>query len=436
MVTASLVFSLSLRCFYGWYCCDSIWVSYRQAVRTGIRYHQHKVKVTLLTIHTYEHDNYNDQSMLQRSMDDESVDLVVQKRATTPFLSYSSSNFNLLQQSFLHSKLSSIPSTLHSSSSSLSASSSYSARSENNNDLYIPTIEQTTSNDNTNILTINTTIASSSNNMTTVDTIARAIPKHIGFIVDGNGRWAVENGYSRIDGHKQGANVTVEVVKTVFTAGVDYITLYLFSSENWKRPSMEIANIFELLDRYVNIFSTYLKENYIELVMIGDEDRVPYITKELIRGAGYKPSSNHDDSRGDSHTTSSSTNDKPYRRRVLTLALSYGGRQDIIQACKSILTTKISNNNNNNNNNYQTNNNNNNNKQVTISVEDIDEELFSKHLYLGKLSIPDPDLIIRTSGESRLSNFLLWESSYAEFISLSSYCECVGSDDNNKQANN
>jgi hypothetical protein len=119
-------------------------------------------------------------------MGDENDDLVMQEKATTPFISYSPSNFNLLQQSFVHSKLSSIPSTLHSSSSSLSASSSYSARSENNNDLYIPTIEQTTSNytTNTNILTINTTIASSSNNITTVGTIVRAIPKHIGFIVD------------------------------------------------------------------------------------------------------------------------------------------------------------------------------------------------------------------------------------------------------------
>jgi len=424
MLTASsLVIALCLHCFYRWCCCDSIWISYRQAVRTGIRYHQH----TLLSMHTYEHDNYNELTMIQRSMDDESHEnnLVAQTRATNPFLSYSSSNFNL-KQSFVHSKLSSIPSTRHHSTSS--STSSYNARPENNDDLSIPNVEQTTSNGsvNINILTtttiINTTIASSSN-ITTVDTIIRSIPKHVGFIVDGNGRWAVENGFTRIEGHKQGANVTVEIVKTVFIAGVDYITLYLFSSENWKRPSIEIANIFELLNRYVNSFSAYLKENYIELVMIGDEDRIPYITKELIRGAGYKPSSNQDDSRDD---ISSYINDKPYRRRVLTLALSYGGRQDIIQACKSILTTKIIHHNNNNqanNNNNNNDNSNNNNKQVAMSLEDIDEVLFTKHLYLGKLSIPDPDLIIRTSGESRLSNFLLWESSYAEFISISPYCE-------------
>ena len=201
---------------------------------------------------------------------------------------------------------------------------------------------------------------------------------HVAFIVDGNGRWAEERGESRIFGHIQGANNTIEIVKESFKYGINFITLYLFSTENWKRPKEEVNNIMSLLEKYLVQFNSYLKENRIRVRVIGQTYRLPSSIQSLISNVGYN---DHDSN----------------NERVLVLALSYGGRDDIVQATKRVCNEIVS---------------------GKKRIEDIDEDFFSSQTSTGLLSIPDPDVIIRTSGEMRLSNFLLWQLAYSEFISV------------------
>ena len=200
-----------------------------------------------------------------------------------------------------------------------------------------------------------------------------AVPSHVAFIVDGNGRWAVKQGKSRSDGHAAGANVTVDIVKKSFEMGVQYVTLYLFSTENWKRPNEEIYNIFSLLESNVRKFNGYLTENDIALKVIGQTYRLPVAVRTVLQTAQDR---------------------RPGKvpQRTLCLALSYGGRDDIVEACRNIVRDKV-------------------------AMSAIDEELFAGYTSTGQLGIPDPDLIIRTS-EFRLSNFLLYQAAYAEFASV------------------
>ena len=216
------------------------------------------------------------------------------------------------------------------------------------------------------------------------------IPRHIAFIVDGNGRWAENRGLSRTEGHNAGANVTVEIVQSCFENGVEVVTLYLFSSENWKRPSKEVSNIMILLESYLKDFTGYLLENEISLKTIGQLSRLPKTTQLLLK---------------DIERTSSAfkipiktTQDKK-PKRVLCLALSYGGRDEIVQAAKELCKDV---------------------QKGRKNVNDIDEASFEEYLYTSQHKLPDPDVIVRTS-ESRLSNFLLWQSAYSEFISLPFY---------------
>ena len=211
-------------------------------------------------------------------------------------------------------------------------------------------------------------------------------PLHVGIIVDGNGRWANERGWPLLEGHRVGAKKAVDVVQRLFERDADFITLFLFSSENWKRPQPEIDNIMFLLEKYLNDFSLYLKQNKIILKTIGDVKRLNPSILKLVNTVGFITSPGDD------------TNDDT---RTLCLAVSYGGRDDIVSACKEITAAVM---------------------EGSIKIDDITTDAFSRFTQTGSQGIPDPDLIIRTSGEFRLSNFLLWQCAYSEFFSIKKYC--------------
>ena len=198
-------------------------------------------------------------------------------------------------------------------------------------------------------------------------------PQHIAIIMDGNGRWAKDRGLPRRDGHRAGAESVREAVETCKELGVKYLTLYAFSSENWSRPKAEIDALMLLLDRFLAEKTKELNKQNVRLCTIGQIERLPAKIQRRLNDTREATASNTD--------------------LTLVLALSYGGREEITQA-----TQKIA-------------------QQVaagTLQPEEITKELFSANL--DTASFPDPDLLIRTSGELRLSNFLLWQLSYAEIL--------------------
>ena len=197
------------------------------------------------------------------------------------------------------------------------------------------------------------------------------LPKHIAIIMDGNGRWAKEKGKNRIFGHKNGVKSVREVSEACAELGVSFLTLYAFSSENWNRPKLEVAALMELLVRTIGNETKTLMKNNIRLVTIGSIETLPLRAQEQLNKVKLATKDN--------------------TRLTLTLALSYGGRTEILDACKKIATQV---------------------KKGEISAEDITELTINNHLY--ESIIPDPELMIRTSGEYRLSNFLLWQAAYAE----------------------
>jgi undecaprenyl diphosphate synthase len=197
------------------------------------------------------------------------------------------------------------------------------------------------------------------------------IPRHIAIIMDGNGRWAREKGLPRISGHEQGAESVRAVLRACGEAGVGFLTLYAFSTENWKRPKAEVAALMKLLERFLKKETPELMEQNVRLQAIGRITDLPAsCQRELHRAV---------------ETTSKNTG------VTLILALSYSGRLEIIDGIKSILDSV---------------------ERGHIDKGMIDVEMFSKHLYTRYY--PDPDLLIRTSGEMRISNFLLWQLSYTE----------------------
>eukprot|EP01036_Dinobryon_divergens_P026402 gene26402-35045_t len=230
--------------------------------------------------------------------------------------------------------------------------------------------------------------------------IADGVPNHVAFIVDGNGRWASRLAektgaiIERSFGHTIGANVTVNIVKKTFELGVQYVTLFLFSTENWSRPENEVSNILNLLNKYLLDFSSYLKQEKIQLRVIGQKNRLPEYTQYLLDTVGYnlRSSTSKDNN-------ISVGNEDLSGSKVLCLAISYGGRSDIVESCRT-LAARVA--------------------RGELAASDIDEELFAKHTQLGCYGIPDPDLLVRTSGEHRLSNFLLWNCAYTEFETVSS----------------
>lgn len=198
------------------------------------------------------------------------------------------------------------------------------------------------------------------------------IPKHIAIIMDGNGRWAKERKLPRTMGHKAGVESIREIVKECSKLGVKYLTLYAFSTENWNRPNEEVNALMSLLVQYLRKEFKELNDNNVIINHIGDISKLPSICQEELLDSYNKTRNNSG--------------------LVLNLALNYGGRKEIIRAFKMILKDV---------------------KDGKITEDDIDEEVISNYLYTKNM--PDPDLIIRPSGEQRISNFLLWQCAYSEF---------------------
>lgn len=199
----------------------------------------------------------------------------------------------------------------------------------------------------------------------------KRLPRHIAVIMDGNGRWAKNRKQPRVFGHKNGVKSVREVTEAAAELGIEYLTLYAFSTENWKRPKLEVDALMRLLVETLSKEVATLNKNNIQLQAIGDLDRLPSSTyKALLRGIKDTETNN---------------------RMVLTLALNYSAKWEITQAMQRIAEAV---------------------KSSSLEPGSIDEALISQHLSTAK--IPDPELLIRTSGETRLSNFLLWQLAYAE----------------------
>ena len=204
------------------------------------------------------------------------------------------------------------------------------------------------------------------------------IPEHIAIIMDGNGRWARSRSLPRIAGHKEGINSVREITRICGEIGVKYLTLYTFSTENWKRPRAEVSALMTLLLKTINHEIEALNRNNVRFTIIGDLNILPSSTTNGLRDGVEITKGNNG--------------------LNLCLALNYGSRQEIIDAVR-IMATKV--------------------MQGKIKPNDITEQSFSDLLYTK--DIPDPDLLIRTSGECRLSNFLLWQSAYTEIFMTDTY---------------
>lgn len=198
-------------------------------------------------------------------------------------------------------------------------------------------------------------------------------PEHIAVIMDGNGRWAARKGVPRNMGHKKGAEVVVQIAKAAQELGVKFLTLYAFSTENWKRSPEEVSGLMALLREYLDKNFKELEENDVRIRFIGERQMLDADIVAKMEKLEERTKDN--------------------RSLGLQIALSYGSRQEIVNAARKI-AERI--------------------KVGDMSVKDIDEEAFSDMLYTA--GVPDPDLVIRTSGEQRLSNYLLWQVAYSEFF--------------------
>jgi undecaprenyl diphosphate synthase len=198
-------------------------------------------------------------------------------------------------------------------------------------------------------------------------------PRHIAIIMDGNGRWAQARGLPRIAGHRRGAEAVRRTLSAAADLGIPYLTLFGFSSENWKRPLAEVDDLMGLLRHYLRGEIAELHRNNVRLRVIGDRDRLAHDIVTLITNAEALTRDN------------SGVN--------LTIALSYGGRAEIIAAMRAMAEKAVN---------------------GALRPEAIDEAAVSRHLFTA--DIPDPDLLIRTSGEQRISNFLLWQCAYSELV--------------------
>ena len=199
-----------------------------------------------------------------------------------------------------------------------------------------------------------------------------SFPKHIAIIMDGNGRWAKKRGLPRSAGHSAGAKNLENIVKYLKDTSVRYLTVYAFSTENWKRPKAEVDDLMALLERYLRNYDELLGGEDVRLKVIGRKDGLSDTLIKLIDEVEEKS--------------------KNRRQLTVNIALNYGGRQEICDAARRI-SSDVS--------------------DGKIAPSDIDESLFSNDVYTK--DVPDPDLIIRPSGEERLSNFLLWQCAYSEF---------------------
>ena len=197
------------------------------------------------------------------------------------------------------------------------------------------------------------------------------LPKHLAIIMDGNGRWAKKQGFLRTLGHESGTKSVKEIIKSCAKLGIENLTLYAFSTENWNRPKIEVDTLMKILVRSLKKELKTLQDNDIKLNTIGNLEKLPKSAQDQLLGVIEKTKHNS--------------------RMTLTLALSYGSREEIVNAVRNI-SNKVKNN--------------------IISIDSIDDSIINEHLYTQNL--PEVDLLIRTSGEHRISNFLLWQIAYAE----------------------
>ncbi|MGF1610850.1 MAG: isoprenyl transferase [Kiloniellales bacterium] len=205
------------------------------------------------------------------------------------------------------------------------------------------------------------------------DGAVRQAPAHVAIIMDGNGRWAAQRGLPRTAGHRQGAEAARRTVEGAIELGIPCLTLFSFSSENWKRPADEVRDLMSLLRRYLQSEIAELHKNGVQLTVIGDHEPLPDDIRRLIAEAESRTAQNS--------------------RLKLTMALSYGGRQEIVAAARALARQAAA---------------------GELAPEAIDEAVFAARLFTA--GTPDPDLVIRTSGEQRISNFLLWQSAYSEMV--------------------
>ena len=196
----------------------------------------------------------------------------------------------------------------------------------------------------------------------------RSIPRHLAVIMDGNGRWAQAQGLSRSEGHKAGTETAKRLVTRCRELGISYLTLYTFSKENWGRPQDEIRTLFDLLVRFLNNELASLLEQDIRLNVLGERDDFPFAVRQVLKHVMGKTAA--------------------CKAMTLNLALNYSGRAEILRACRNLI-------------------------REGVAPEAVDEERFARELFTA--GQPDPDLVIRTSGEMRISNYLLWQSAYAEY---------------------
>ncbi len=197
------------------------------------------------------------------------------------------------------------------------------------------------------------------------------MPKHIAIIMDGNGRWARKRGLPRVAGHRRGVEVVREVVESCVLLGVEYLTLYTFSTENWKRPKDEVSTLMRLVVKSLQNETNELHANNVRITTIGNIDQLPAVVQSELNQATEKTKNNS--------------------KMTLNLALSYSGRWEITEAIKKI--SELS-------------------RKGELKSEDINEELVSR--FLSTTGMPDPDLLIRSGGEMRISNFLIWQVAYSE----------------------
>jgi len=197
----------------------------------------------------------------------------------------------------------------------------------------------------------------------------KPLPKHIAIIMDGNGRWANKRGLSRVKGHKAGIKTVRKSIDTVLNLGIKTITLYAFSTENWDRPKFEVSVLMTLLRQFIRIEAKKLMDKDIRLRVLGDLKKIPKNIREEILSVVEKTKNN--------------------KALNFNLALNYGSRNEILNAVKTAI-------------------------KLNLKEDEITTETFSQLLYTKGQD--DPDLVIRTSGEKRISNFLLWQSAYAEFV--------------------
>ncbi|GGI27300.1 isoprenyl transferase [Pedobacter mendelii] len=198
------------------------------------------------------------------------------------------------------------------------------------------------------------------------------LPKHIAVIMDGNGRWAQGQGKMRVFGHEHGVLSVKDIVEGCVEVGIEYLTLYAFSTENWSRPKEEVDALMQILISTINKETETLNKNNVKLNAIGNIESLPQECIDDLKEAMDKTAHN--------------------KKCTLTLALSYSSKWEIVNAAKKIAVAV---------------------KNNTIDINDIDENLFSSEL--TTVNIPDPELMIRTSGEHRISNYLLWQMAYTEF---------------------